>query len=559
MKLNLGSLAFNLDLNIGGGTPAWGTEMGQGDGYRFNFEDMSDFFTALVYRAIPDLNNITCPLGKGGNQRQDYDFVIASLFDKVYVNNIFVPNAQFILLIVKRLAGEHHIGRRTLKYSPKITYQEKEINANCYKEIQNVLNLNNKSAWFIDEINVKNQDEIHFTAYIVNQNDSISYNSTIERRTDMESHIQISQVGRQRKASPIFMNDLNKSIQAIYYGAPGTGKSFAINNLIKTSNHIRTTFHPDSDYSTFVGAYKPTMEEYERFEPNGTKSDAKRITYSFVPQAFLKAYINAWNNYPTPQFLIIEEINRGNCAQIFGDIFQLLDRNSIGFSVYPISADVDLKTYLHKTFKEEGTANEESLNTDLSTINSLYLNQYDDIMSLVLSGDVLLLPNNLYIYATMNTSDQSLFPIDSAFKRRWDWKYIPITNAHKNWGISANGKTRDWWQFIDAINKIIEGTTDSEDKKLGYFFAQAKDNTINAETFVAKVIFYLWNDVFKDYGFDDKIFQVDNVRITFPMFFQNVKDGETVNEELVLKFIDNVIGTTNIQSAETIDENNVSQ
>lgn len=120
----------------------------------------------------------------------------------------------------------------------------------------------------------------------------------------------------------------------------------------------------------------------------------------------------------------------------------------------------------------------------------------------------------------MNTSDQSLFPIDSAFKRRWDWKYVPIregrdkeTNAPLNWYINTGDKQYKWWSFISKVNELIGSLTNSEDKKLGYFFCKAKDGEIDADLFVSKVIFYLWNDVFKDYGFDDKDFQDEEGKI----------------------------------------------
>ena len=118
----------------------------------------------------------------------------------------------------------------------------------------------------------------------------------------------------------------------------------------------------------------------------------------------------------------------------------------------------------------------------------------------VLTGKELKLPKNLHIWATMNTSDQSLFPIDSAFKRRWDWQYMPIANGNKGWKIEAAGNYYDWWQFLEKINEQIGNTTNSEDKKLGYYFCKSKDGIIKAETFVGKVIFYLWNDVFKDFA-----------------------------------------------------------
>ena len=270
--------------------------------------------------------------------------------------------------------------------------------------------------------------------------------------------------------------DLSLNLQQIYYGAPGTGKSYKINEITKsTKNFTRTTFHPDSDYSTFVGCYKPTME------PTGTIVGGKeqtKISYSYVAQAFLQAYTAAWKNTSEPYYLIIEEINRGNCAQIFGDLFQLLDRDENGMSSYGITPDKDIANYLKKEF-----AKSEIENADIK------------------NGNTMMLPSNLYILATMNTSDQSLFPIDSAFKRRWDWEYVPIEDAGKKHYIKVGNKKYDWWTFIDTINNSIDHITGSEDKKMGYWFVkpQNNDREITAKQFVGKVLFYLWNDVYKDY------------------------------------------------------------
>jgi len=336
-------------------------------------------------------------------------------------------------------------------------------------------------------------------------------------------------------------------LQQIFYGAPGTGKSYTIKDCTKDKDVIRTTFHPDSDYSTFVGAYKPTTKEVKLRDVSGhvVLEDGKevvedKIVYEFVEQAFLQAYINAWTKYaeakdgerPKEQYLIIEEINRGNCAQIFGDLFQLLDRNDAGFSDYPIKADNDMAKHLKKALGDLEIKAKER-------INGLYSEEYDDVIAEVLEGKVLLLPNNLFIWATMNTSDQSLFPIDSAFKRRWEWKYIPISNAEKGWVIKTNGNRYDWWAFLDKINVVVCDTTSSEDKKLGYFFAKADSNgVISADKFVGKVAFYLWNDVFKDYGFDNDIFKgADGKTIAFQEFF--LADGKA-NEMMVEKFLRNL-------------------
>lgn len=301
--------------------------------------------------------------------------------------------------------------------------------------------------------------------------------------------------------------------QQIFYGAPGTGKSHRIkdNENVKKADEknlvFRTTFHPDSDYSTFVGAYKPTM----RPVPTQFKAVAGKdedIVYEFIPQAFLQAYIAAWNNPEEKVFLVIEEINRGNCAQIFGDLFQLLDRDDNGSSEYPIKADRDLAKYLN---------GKDDQGTDVLTIK-------DGI-----KDGKLKLPENLYIWATMNTSDQSLFPIDSAFKRRWDWVYMPIGYKNTNWTIEIGDKKYEWVKFQQIINDKIYGVDNSEDKQLGDYFVNADrtNEKISADTLLNKVLFYIWNDVCKDDP--DQIFQwvndkKQNESIKFSDFFGVDKD-----------------------------------
>ena len=324
-----------------------------------------------------------------------------------------------------------------------------------------------------------------------------------------------------QSAEDIFNTDIiNKSslpLQQIFYGAPGTGKSHKVKEVtdsIAKEFVFRTTFHPDSDYSTFVGAYKPTMKQLPIFnQQTGAQIGVEdKIVYSFVPQAFLKAYVAAWQNPEQSVFLVIEEINRGNCAQIFGDIFQLLDRKD-GVSEYPIKADQDIRDYLAKEFAGY------------------------DLDANILSGEELVLPANLHIWATMNTSDQSLFPIDSAFKRRWDWKYMPIHDPGENWTIALSDVEYDWWDFVEKINNVIGNMTSSEDKKLGYFFCKACNGKINAEIFVNKVVFYLWNDVFKDYELSDKAFQDGEEKLTFNKFY--TPSGEA-NEATIKTLLENL-------------------
>ena len=331
------------------------------------------------------------------------------------------------------------------------------------------------------------------------------------------------------------------SHQIIYYGAPGTGKSYKIKEYLKSQqvpkeNIFRTTFHPDSDYSTFVGVYKPTMEKpiekiYAKNEliskltemKNGgityspqkfgakywrslkqlnlsdkrdilqacdmsdnytveldkgmavgeeylASSNKSNIIYSFVPQTFLNAYIRAYQTQDNV-YLVIEEINRGNCAQIFGDLFQLLDRNAEGKSDYTIKADTDLRAYLENIL---GSDNEGIKDGELC------------------------LPSNLYIFATMNTSDQSLFPIDSAFKRRWDWEYEPIKYKNQDWKIDIGTQQYSWVSFQKIVNDRIFDTTHSEDKMLGDYFVNPHNGIITEQMLLNKVLFYLWNDVCKE-------------------------------------------------------------
>lgn len=280
--------------------------------------------------------------------------------------------------------------------------------------------------------------------------------------------------------------------QQIFYGAPGTGKSHKIKEQLKgvaKENIFRTTFHPDSDYSTFVGAYKPTKSERPLYGLFGKETVRLRdevdlseeiITYKFIPQAFLNAYMQAYRKPNENVYLIIEEINRGNCAQIFGDLFQLLDRDENGVSEYTIKADSDLQAFLKEELGED---------------------------NLGIKDGELCLPANLYIYATMNTSDQSLFPIDSAFKRRWDWEYEPIKYKNTDWVIDIDGTEYRWSDFQKEVNKHILKDTGSEDKMMGDYFINPSTKVISFNLFRNKILFYLWNDVCKDGDAD--IFPID--------------------------------------------------
>ena len=287
-----------------------------------------------------------------------------------------------------------------------------------------------------------------------------------------------------KQDTPKDLKNTNNLIkQKILFGAPGTGKSHKINALRKEfgAKEFKTVFHPDSDYSTFVGAYKPMMQ-------------GDKVRYAFVPQVFTKAYTHAWNNPEELVLLTIEEINRGNCAQIFGDLFQCLDRNASGASEYAIDAEYDLTEYLKETLDNQAIMN------SVFQENYQAENAYSKIA----------LPPNLLIYATMNTSDQSLFPMDSAFKRRWDWEYVPINYEEAmKMTIQLDETTAyNWGDFITKINEKIYVITQGEDKQLGnYFVKTSNKEAISLDVFRSKVMFYLWSEIFKEENESDTIFK----------------------------------------------------
>lgn len=347
-------------------------------------------------------------------------------------------------------------------------------------------------------------------------------------------------------------------LQVIYYGAPGTGKSFTIDDMTDDENSVRTTFHPDSDYASFVGAYKPTMEDVPISATYQTKEGSygeyltktekhpgteRKIVYKYVPQAFLKAYVAAWSDLDNPHYLVIEEINRGNCAQIFGDLFQLLDRNSHASSSYAIHADDDIRQFLATDNKGFGNLSEEQKQAIADFVLIKDNGKRNVIGPKILSGELLLLPPNLRIWATMNTSDQSLFPIDSAFKRRWNWKYMPIeyhpidkkTQQPIDWKFQIGDNIYSWGQFLSKINPEIYTLTESSDKQMGYFFAKADNATgiISEDVFLNKVLFYLWTDVFKDFDVSSELFKNKKANRSF-RFTDFFEDPEALGN-----FIDN--------------------
>lgn len=410
----------------------------------------------------------------------------------------------------------------------------------------------------------------------------------------------------------------SSNLQLIYFGTPGSGKSYKVQERLKDvseDNVFRTTFHPDSDYASFVGCYKPIMLQQNKIAltPNELKaklneyfkeeqpypvqrfaavypevgnippttrkawltslgsqesmdseiqkgvacgkallkgSSSSEISYSFIPQVFTNAYVQAWKKQAEAieqkkeqaekVYLVIEEINRGNCAQIFGDLFQLLDRNEDGTSTYKIRVDQDLANYLMKELGVQHPA---------------------------IAGGNLRLPANLHILATMNTSDQSLFPMDSAFKRRWDWEYVPIDYSDNvdsgQFIISIGDKKYRWVDFLQKVNARILSATDSEDKQMGNFFIK---HSVEEKAFKNKVMFYLWHEVCKDeFHTKNNFFRTlqDNEEKEFSFNQLHEKNGTSLLEGfmqyLEVKPIENKISQEGDGTPNDPEENNAEE
>lgn len=273
----------------------------------------------------------------------------------------------------------------------------------------------------------------------------------------------------------------------IVFGAPGTGKSYKLNRmkekLIGKNNvdqYERVTFHPEYSYASFVGVYKPT--------PFKDENNKDSITYKFVPGPFIRMYVKAKQNPEKPYIIVIEEINRSNTAAVFGDLFQLLDRNSDFESEYPIAASKDIQDYLYGQEKAYS---------------------FDDN-----DHSIIRIPGNLFIWATMNSADQGVFPMDSAFKRRWNFEYVdvdegynspiadgsPYTVENSKFSITTNGKKESiyWNDLRCAINnRLVTDLKVNEDKLLGAFFIKVdeSDGSVSLEDIKYKVLMYLFDDV----------------------------------------------------------------
>ncbi len=353
-----------------------------------------------------------------------------------------------------------------------------------------------------------------------------------------------------------------KPIQKIIFGSPGTGKSFRIDNEIipkelkitDKSNIIKTVFHPEYTYGDFMGKLMPLTD------------DSGKVSYHFFPGHFLiaigRAYKNIITSYldknaeeetilaeykkeinktnqstfsseeksellrrqseiqiknPKNVVLVIDEINRGNSASIFGTVFQLLDRTKNGWSDYHITLSeleiIRLKKEIGFSYFEEreGGKTKEKSKFDGKEISISKVDEYLDLIFNELNEDSKIkiqdsqikLPPNLSIIATMNTSDNSIYFMDNAFKRRWDWEFINVDDDNqgdviKHRKIEINGKKYNWEEFVNNLNNFIRSKYKEirkiEDKQIGYFFVN--EEIITEEHIKNKLLFFIWDSVF---------------------------------------------------------------
>ena len=459
----------------------------------------------------------------------------------------FINNQGKILLNEKQINNFNSIKKEDLKLFQTDNTYEKNLFNSYYSTVEKAIVINSRinlqamcngflGPFFSSErtthrynpyqefkfkiMDLKNLDPI-FDDILINSNENeyISINELAEKLAD-EDEVKIEDNNDSNT------DEINNSIienikeynvsNKIFFGPPGTGKSFKMKNEAKSigidneEQIIRITFHPEYSYYDFIGQYKPVVGyelvsnkiiNFSGQELNENLLFKKPITYyDFIPGPFTKSIVKALNLLDKRKnvLLIIEEINRGNCAAIFGDIFQLLDRFSnikkenYGYSEYSIDITDEMKNYIRN-------------NVDNKEIfESFFKNGFR-------------LPKNLFIYSTMNTSDQSLFPMDSAFKRRWSMQYIGIdydVENLKNVCLPKPYQNINWLDFIKICNREIVLFTESDDKQIGQWFLEAEEDEISESEFVGKVLSYLWFDVFRHEPsrfFKDEIKTYDNI------------------------------------------------
>ena len=330
-----------------------------------------------------------------------------------------------------------------------ITSNSIELNIEHLEHVENIVK------------NIKNYEKFQEENYYKFLSTKLKNNFKVEEKETLKSDISIPH-------------------QRIYFGAPGTGKSYLLNKEVRDLGYqyVRVTFHPNYMYGNFIGTYKPFPKKIDGKE---------EITYKYVPGVLLRLLIDAFKNPKGKYMLVIEEINRANTSGVFGDFFQLLDRNEKGESQYPISTSEELREYLKEEFGEENLIKEK----------------------LGKNFEKIYLPTNLYIWATMNSSDQGIMPLDTAFKRRWNFKYIGIDEGEEEvkekYSFKVTNKKYLWNDFRKKLNEeLLKNCNVPEDKLLGPYFIDKATLDLSTEEELTeiiknKVLMYLYEDIGKMY------------------------------------------------------------
>jgi len=556
MNISIVSLCFGSKITGGGSTANWGTELGQSqtNEQRITRVGAADLLLAMDYCHVP-FDNFSCTLGNGRNRKQytigqdgmlvnannasfddeensanesenddidesgegedqtKYQLIKSAVFENVSIEvkgknlqkpDIYKIDKPFALYICKQCGGDHN-GRRTLKYPKSLKIGDKANNRVFYDEV--CKKIGEKACWFAHAINVKNQNELIIS--IIKVSEEIKTYQTKEERKKDWMRLFDSVEGR---------NSLQ--YQTIFYGVPGCGKSKQINDIInqelsdfdnKEYHKVRCVFHPEYSNADFVGQIYPYV-----LKGGG-------VDYRFKPGPFAKVIRRAYEKPLEPFFLVIEEINRGNAAAIFGEMFQLLDRIGPGDSGEELSGNLykdgwssygvenyDLNLYIRKQDDESEIKNLESdeKSDDLKPTDYKEFVQYDALVKFT-SNTAIRLPPNLYICATMNTSDQNVYTLDNAFQRRFSMKLVEndLDPKSAQYNMLIGDTKVRWGAFWTWINKRILNSRipRAEGKCLGAWFIKGvkkdKNNTTSdyekfpIDAFAEKVLRYLWDDV----------------------------------------------------------------